>query len=248
MPERPKTLEAGVEDFVPWVSPISSRPLAREEEEEENEMADLVHKFGARKRKRGASFERATNAIPEVTSEASQQPTDKSFDVQAIVVSDSPEMGFHGQSALKTALLVDLGEVSPIHAKVHEDFPPKQIAGQSDKAKSTRAGCGRSFLPNQLLLNFYIPPQGQASPMEEVSVLGPNGAQEIINRWRPFNQGESLAAHMQQLYPALLRMPVAMRAEGRGKEYVFSVPAYSCKDELKQVVEDEMLIRNRNFI
>ena len=38
-----------MEDFVPWVSPISSRPPAREEEEEEDEMADLVHNFGARK-------------------------------------------------------------------------------------------------------------------------------------------------------------------------------------------------------
>ena len=53
---------------------------------------------------------------------------------------------------------------------------------------------------------------------------------------------------MRQLYPALLRMHVAMGAEGRGEEYVVSVPACACKDELKQVVEDEMLIRNCNFI
>ena len=37
----------GVEDFVPWVSPISSLPPARKEEEEEDEMANLVHNFGA---------------------------------------------------------------------------------------------------------------------------------------------------------------------------------------------------------
>ena len=43
-------------------------------------------------------------------------------------------------------------------------------------------------------------------------------------------------------------MPVVVRAEGRGEEYVVSVPAYACKDELKQVVEDEMLIHNRNFV
>ena len=84
--------------------------------------------------------------------------------------------------------------------------------------------------------------------MEEVSVLGPEGGQEIINRWRLFNQGESLAAHMQQLYLALLRMSIAVRAEGRGEEYAVSVIAYACKDELKQVVEDGMLIRNRNFV
>ena len=53
---------------------------------------------------------------------------------------------------------------------------------------------------------------------------------------------------MQQLYPALLRMPVVVWVEGRGEEYVVLVPAYACKDELKQVVEDGMLIRNRNFV
>ena len=50
--------------------------------------------------------------------EASQQPTDEGSDVQAIVVSDSPEIGFHGQSALKTTLSADLGEVSLTHAEV----------------------------------------------------------------------------------------------------------------------------------
>ena len=62
--------------------------------------------------------------------------------------------------------------------------------------------------------------------MEEVSVPRLEGAQEIIDRWRLFNRGESLAAHMHQLYPALLRMPVVVQAEGRGKEYVVLVLAY----------------------
>ena len=53
---------------------------------------------------------------------------------------------------------------------------------------------------------------------------------------------------MEQLYLALLQMLVAMRAKGKGEEYVVSVPAYACKDELKQVVEDNMLLRNRNFV
>ena len=53
---------------------------------------------------------------------------------------------------------------------------------------------------------------------------------------------------MHQLYPTQLQMPVAMRAEGKGKEYAISVPAYACKDDLKQVVEDSMLLRNRNVV
>ena len=53
---------------------------------------------------------------------------------------------------------------------------------------------------------------------------------------------------MHQLYPALLRMHVAVWAEERGEEYVVLDPAYACKDQLKQVVEDGLLIRNRNFV
>ena len=53
--------------------------------------------------------------------------------------------------------------------------------------------------------------------MEEVSVPRPEGAEEIINHWRPFNQGKSPATHMQQLYPELLQMPVVVQAEGRGE-------------------------------
>ena len=165
-----------MEDFVPWVPPISRRPPTSEEEEEEDEMDDLIHNFGARKRKRGVSFKRVTDATPEVVGEGSQQPTSEGSDVQVIVVSDSPEMGFHGQSASETELSADLGELSLTHAEVQEDIPSKQIASRLDKATFTRARHSRSLLPHRLLLNFYIPPQGQAPPMEEVSTPGPEGA------------------------------------------------------------------------
>ena len=53
---------------------------------------------------------------------------------------------------------------------------------------------------------------------------------------------------MEQLYPTLLRMPVVVLAEGKAEKYVVSVPAYACKEDLKQVVDDDMLIHNRNFV
>ena len=84
--------------------------------------------------------------------------------------------------------------------------------------------------------------------MEEVSPLGPEGSQEIINRWKPFNQGESPAAHLEQLYPEMLRMLVDVWAEGKCEKYAVLIPTYSCKEDLKQVVEDGMLIRNCNFV
>ena len=109
--ERRRTPRVGVEDFVPWVTPISNLPPASEKEEEEDEMADLVHNFGARKRKRGASFKRATDTTPEVVGEVDQHPTGKGSNEQAIVVVDSPEMGFHGQSVSETVPTAYLGDV-----------------------------------------------------------------------------------------------------------------------------------------
>ena len=90
VPERRRAPGTGVEDFIPWVAPISSRPLASKEEEEEDKMANLVHNFGTWKHKRGASFKRATDATLEVVSEADQYPTAKGLEEQAIVVMDSP--------------------------------------------------------------------------------------------------------------------------------------------------------------
>ena len=86
MPEWLRVPGAGVEDFVPWVIPISSRLTASEKEEEEDEMADLVHNFSAQKRKRGASFKRATDATPEVVGEADQHPTSRGSEGQVMSV------------------------------------------------------------------------------------------------------------------------------------------------------------------
>ena len=66
-------------------------------------MADLIHNYGARKRKRGASFKRATDAKPDAVGEVDQHPTGEGSDRQAIVVVDSPKKGFHGQSTSETA-------------------------------------------------------------------------------------------------------------------------------------------------
>ena len=46
----------------------------------------------------------------------------------------------------------------------------------------------------------------------------------------------------------MLRMSVEMRAEGKGEKYAGSIPTYTCKEDLKQAIEDDMLIRNSNFV
>ena len=63
-----------------------------------------------------------------------------------------------------------------------------------------------------------------------------------------FNRGESPATHLKQQYPTMLRMPIEVQAEGKGEKYAVLIPAYACKEDLKQAVEDDMRIRNRNFV
>ena len=98
-----------------------------------------------------------------------------------------------------------------------------------------------------MLVNSYLPPRGPAPPMEEVTVLGPKGAQEIVDRWRPFNRGKSSADHLQDLYPTMLRMPVTVQAGGQGEEYNISISCSTSKEDLQQMIEDGIQVRNRNF-
>ena len=95
--------------------------------------------------------------------------------------------------------------------------PPEPATGKLDRAKYTRTGRRKPLLHNCMLVNSYLPPCGPAPPMEEVTVPGPGGAQEIIDRWRPFNWGESSADHLHDMYPMMLRMPITVRAGGQGE-------------------------------
>ena len=111
----------------------------------------------------------------------------------------------------------------------------------------TQTERSRPRLLDRLLLNSYHPPRGPVPPMEEVLAPEPDGAQEIIDYWRPFNRGESPVDHLHDLYLALLRMPIIVWVEGRGEEYAILAPTSIDKEDLLQMVEDGMLVRNCNF-
>ena len=55
--------------------------------------------------------------------EVDQHPTREGSDGQAIIVVDSPKMGFHSQSATETAPSADLGDVPLTHEEVCEGIP-----------------------------------------------------------------------------------------------------------------------------
>ena len=138
-------------------------------------------------------------------------------------------------------------EASSTPAAIQVIHTPERASGQLERPLYTRAELSKPLLPDRQLLNSYHPPRDLAPPMENVLAPGPKGAQEIINRLRLFNKSESSANHLHNLYPALLHMPITVRVEGRGEEFAFSVPASTGKEDLLQMIEDGMLVRNRNF-
>ena len=84
--------------------------------------------------------------------------------------------------------------------------------------------------------------------MEEVAIPRPDDIKSILHRWKPFNRGESAADRLDDLYLRTLRLPVRAREARQGEEYSVVVPIGTIKEDIYQIVEDRMQIRNRNFV
>ena len=71
----------------------------------------------------------------------------------------------------------------------------------------------------------------------------------IIRRWeQPFHCGEFVADRLNNLYPHMLRMPVAARGMGFGEDYTVSVPTGTRKEDIQRIIDDEIQVRNRNYV
>ena len=84
--------------------------------------------------------------------------------------------------------------------------------------------------------------------MEEVTVPGPEDIKCIIHRWKPFNRGESTADRLDDLYLITLRMPITARAVRLGEEYSVAILVGTIKEDIQQIVKEEMQICNRNYV
>ena len=101
---------------------------------------------------------------------------------------------------------------------------------------------------DRILQNSYLPSRGPTLVMDEVKAPGPDDVKRILHRWRPFNRGESAADRLDDLYPRTLRMPVTVQEADLGEEYSVAVLVGTIKKDIQQIVQDEMQIRNRNYV
>ena len=100
-------------------------------------------------------------------------------------------------------------------------------------AKLALARRKRLLPPDRILLNSYLPPRSPALVMEEVKAPGPDDIKLILHRWKPFNQGESVADRLDDLYPRMLQMLVTTQETGLGEEYSVVVPIGTIKEDIQ---------------
>ena len=123
-----------------------------------------------------------------------------------------------------------------------------QVGSQLSRFEFTRTELKRRPLPDRILTNSYLSASGRAPPKEEVSVPRLEDVKHIVHRWELFNRGESLAYRLNSLYSMMLRMPVVARANSVGKDYSVTIPVGTNKEDLQQIIDDEIQIRNNNYI
>ena len=87
-----------------------------------------------------------------------------------------------------------------------------------------RSGLPKPKRPDQVITHNYIPPRGPEPPRIEISAPGEEEVRKILRRWEPFHRGESAADRLNDLYPAMYRVPMA--AQGMGLHEDCSRPRF----------------------
>ena len=233
-----------MEDFIPWVRSEPSHTSLSEKEEEEEEMTGLLDRYAAIKLKRQEEAERgAKQAEGSVC-----LPMDGGSEIQTIVIPTSPEMGSNDQPSSEDIAYEEPREKAPIPPALQVVHPSERPKSRPSATRLALTSRKKLLPPDRILLNSYLPPCGPAPVMEEVAVPGPDDIKSILHCWKPFNQGESAVDHLDDLYPMMLRFPVRDREVGQGEEYSIVVHVGTAKEDIYQIVENGMQIRNRNFV
>ena len=121
---------------------------------------------------------------------------------------------------------------------------PSEIATWlSFSTKLANASPRRLRMSNRLVLGSYVLSQEWDRPPADAVTPSLEAAQELIDRWSPFKKRESLVAHMRDLYPILLQVPVVAHA----KEYFVPFPDYLDRKTFLRVAEDGMFICKHDF-
>ena len=231
------------EDFVPWIPSRPNDPQDLEEEEQMEREAGLLDRYAARKRKLQVSSSGELDAAPVPSKD--QPAADGSSGDQAIMIPDSPELGPTIGSELER---FESNEDDPAPQALQIIPPSDQCEGSQSKPEFMRSDLLKPKRPNQVITHRYIPPRGPEPPRIEISAPGEEEVRKILRCLEPFHRGESAATRLNDLYPAMYRVPVIARGMGLHETYTVPVPVSTHREDFLQIIDDGIQVRNRNFV
>ena len=166
--------------------------------------------------------------------------------MQAIVILGSPEPGATNQTELAGVARTESKEADSVRSSLQVIHPSDE--GRLGRSKFMRSGLPRPPLSERIIINSYAPPCELEPSRVEVSTPGADEVNFIMRRWEPFHRGEAAADRMNNLYPHMLRMPVAARGMSLSKDYSVSVPTGTRKEDIERIIDDGIQVRNRNYV
>ena len=111
-----------------------------------------------------------------------------------------------------------------------------------------RSGLPIPLRPDQVITDSYLPSHGLKPPRVEVSAPGAEEVKDILHRWEPFHRGASAVDWLGSLYPFIYRVPVVARGLGLREDYTSTLPASTLNEDIRQIIDDGILVWNRNFV
>ena len=153
--------------------------------------------------------------------------------MQAIIIPGSPESGPIDQMDPTGVSWIELKEVDSVSSALLVIPPSDWDEGQPSRSKFMRFGLPSPTFPKRIITNCYVPPRGPEPPRVEVSAPGAYEVKHILRRYEPFHRGESAAHRLNHLYPHMLRMSLAARGMGLGKDYSVRVLAATRKEDIQ---------------
>ena len=174
-----------------------------------------------------------------------QSAADGSSGDRAITIPGSPELGPIVRPRPDQS---ELNEDDPAPRALQIIPPLDQGEGSQNRSKFMRSDLPIPKRPNQVITNNYIPPRRPEPPRVEISAPREEEVKRILRRWEPFHRGESAANWLNDLYPAMYRVPVAARGMGFHEAYTVPVPASTPNEDFLQIIDDGIQIQNCNFV
>ena len=271
--KKTKSAGEGLEGFEDWPDSSANLPVARVVEEEEEEVEEeeeegmLRQELQARLRKRPV-VSQTGNEEAEAKRRRIGGSDAEAEESSAFTVSSSPDLPLQpvplsqidppsssrDSSLERTDQVFDGGmtELDPaavdaLAARANAEASAKVMYAQFLATAETRVAAKAAVSQKQrehVVVKGYIHPKEGASTSAESPIPTLGALDLIIEKRAPFDKGEVPIKHMRDLYPAQRRVTAVARQE----QYVIPCPSYLGAEDIQQVAEDGMYIRNHNFV